>query len=389
MYKDEQWLRQKYEVEKISAVKIAKLCDVDFNKIYKQMDIFGIVRGKNINIKNKNATFEYRDKNWLRKMYLDNKYSARYIGDLCNVTESTILSHLKKFNIPRRDNSDCHIVKDAIIKYKDNEWLIEQYKTRGIRDICKECNVDYEVIKNKLIKLNIPLKSISEVKNSFTKEKRKTVRKNCSVGQLKLNNKKNPDLRYMDKDFLIEHYIDKCLSTNDIGIICSVHGACISNWIDYYNIPKRNNSESTCNSIIEKSVDTGKYFHGNTKLKTGKFYSNKNKKELRFRSSYEETVFNILEDDNDVLNYESESFKIPYYYNDEWRNFIPDLKINYKNIDKPVVVEVKPKRILKVDKKVQAKHEYAEPYCEEHDMLFFVWTEKEINEQLGYKKYYG
>ena len=65
----------------------------------------------------------YRNKKWLRYKYKDEKLSTRKIGKLCNVTHATIIETMKKYNIPRRSNSEgihlargnhCNLSQEAI-----------------------------------------------------------------------------------------------------------------------------------------------------------------------------------------------------------------------------------------------------------------------------------
>lgn len=45
---------------------------------------------------------QYLNEDWLRKMYIDNKLSQKYIAKLCDVDQSTIHKYLKRFSIPCR-----------------------------------------------------------------------------------------------------------------------------------------------------------------------------------------------------------------------------------------------------------------------------------------------
>jgi len=83
------------------------------------------------------------------------------------------------------------------------------------------------------------------------------------------------------------------------------------------------------------------------KFYSGTFFSKKNNIEYIFRSSYELAYFYILEDDNNVISYIVEPFKISYINpNDKKKhNYIPDLVVLYR--DKTIkILEVKPKALL-------------------------------------------
>lgn len=120
-------------------------------------------------------------------------------------------------------------------------------------------------------------------------------------------------------------------------------------------------------------------------FKNGIFFSNKNQKDIVFRSSWEHLVFEYLEKDSEVREYFSENLRIPYYMEGN-KNYIPDLIIKYKN-NKTLLVEIKPKCQI-FDEKNVLKFEAARKYCKENDYTFEVWTEdkiKEIEKQIGKK----
>lgn len=48
---------------------------------------------------------KYRDEDWLREKYLKERLSAADIGELAGCSDETVLRYLRKYNIPRRDMS--------------------------------------------------------------------------------------------------------------------------------------------------------------------------------------------------------------------------------------------------------------------------------------------
>ena len=50
-------------------------------------------------------TYLYRDAEWLRKRYWDDRLSMYEIADLCGTFESVIVKWMQKFNVPRRSRS--------------------------------------------------------------------------------------------------------------------------------------------------------------------------------------------------------------------------------------------------------------------------------------------
>jgi hypothetical protein len=77
------------------------------------------------------------------------------------------------------------------------------------------------------------------------------------------------------------------------------------------------------------------------KFRQGTFTSKKNGRDFIYRSGMEEEFFNLLEQDRDVAGYHAEPFKVPYFWQGKWHDYIPDLRIDY--IDGSTEVwEVKP-----------------------------------------------
>ncbi len=95
-----------------------------------------------------------------------------------------------------------------------------------------------------------------------------------------------------------------------------------------------------------KSVYFNKSSGGKGKYRTGEYYSIKNKAGFIYRSAYEYAFFEKLEAHQDVVQFISEPFFIPYRDSKgKSRSYKPDLIILYKDgsID---IVEIKPKTML-------------------------------------------
>ena len=76
-------------------------------------------------------------------------------------------------------------------------------------------------------------------------------------------------------------------------------------------------------------------------FRQGTFTSKKNGRDFLYRSGMEEEFYNLLEQDRDVAGYHAEPFKIPYFWQGKWHDYIPDLRIDF--IDGSTEVwEVKP-----------------------------------------------
>jgi len=129
--------------------------------------------------------------------------------------------------------------------------------------------------------------------------------------------------------------------------------------------------------IVSQKVIDGEFNHPNG-FKTGWFYSDKMNERLYHRSSYELIAFKMLESDENVISYNDSPLRIPYEYNGAWHMYIPDILIEYNDRDNKVLVEIKPENVLKRDSKVKAKIQAGNEYCKNNNLVYEVWTEKEL-----------
>lgn len=127
-----------------------------------------------------------------------------------------------------------------------------------------------------------------------------------------------------------------------------------------------------------KGKGTHVYFNrknadGSSRYLTGKFFSQKNNKEVTYRSSYELKFFQLLELDMKVKSYEVETVKIPYICPEKkYKKYIPDVIVLYTNGDMEVC-EVKPKAMLDnlvVKLKAQACRVYFYNLLKKSDITF-------------------
>lgn len=106
---------------------------------------------------------------------------------------------------------------------------------------------------------------------------------------------------------------------------------------------------------------------------SGYFTSHKMKRDFHYRSRMECNFYECLEVDEDVLYYEAEPFKIPYMFNGEWHNYIPDIRVHYAdNTDQ--IWEVKPDYQTDYDIN-KAKWSSANSHCQGLGWDFVVQTE--------------
>jgi hypothetical protein len=132
--------------------------------------------------------------------------------------------------------------------------------------------------------------------------------------------------------------------------------------------------------------------------KVGYFYSDKNKKNLWYRCSYELRAYKILETLSSVLSYIVEPLVIPYWFEGHWHNYLPDILITYID-NKKKLLEIKPKckleilprytsKYIDIVKKNWAKIAAAEIWAKETGIPYEVWTEYTIRdiEKFGFRR---
>jgi hypothetical protein len=115
---------------------------------------------------------------------------------------------------------------------------------------------------------------------------------------------------------------------------------------------------------------------------------------IRFMSSWELRFMNFCDTNPNVIKWGSEEFKIKYFnpIKNKVCNYIPDFIIKYKDKNGLIiteVIEIKPQCHIVATKKsstydkVQmiinhAKWTAAKAFCEQHNIVFKVLTEKEL-----------
>lgn len=114
------------------------------------------------------------------------------------------------------------------------------------------------------------------------------------------------------------------------------------------------------------------------KFKSGLFKSEKNARNVHYRSGWELKTYRALERSPDVVRYKEEPFRIEYRVGGEDRGYWPDILVETRD-GRRLVVEVKPSSQTR-DPINAAKWEHAALFCERRDLIFRVWTERKIDQ---------
>lgn len=119
----------------------------------------------------------------------------------------------------------------------------------------------------------------------------------------------------------------------------------------------------------------------------------------RYRSSWELTFMMFLDNNDNILQWASESISIPYRnpITGKQSIYVPDFLITYRNRNNQMVaevIEIKPKKQSVIESKMKAneravvavnyaKWDQAVKWCKKQGLLFRVITEDDIFHQGG------
>ena len=130
-------------------------------------------------------------------------------------------------------------------------------------------------------------------------------------------------------------------------------------------------------AIIWKDISGKKLKHRKPHFQDGDFISQKmNGKEVHYRSGYERQIYECLEQLPDIVSYDTEKLRIPYYINGERHEYLPDLQIIFTD-GHIEVWEIKPATQTSIPK-IVAKRAAAIQYCSIRGWKFQTITEKGI-----------
>lgn len=118
--------------------------------------------------------------------------------------------------------------------------------------------------------------------------------------------------------------------------------------------------EARSKLIIEGKMNWSIFGH-----KSGSHLSSKMNKNMHFRSSWEEAVMIWLDDSPNIIAWDYECVRIPYYYNDNKRWYVPDFIVTFKDGHREMW-EVKPREFVTAEKtqlKIAAGREYCQQQC--------------------------
>lgn len=131
-------------------------------------------------------------------------------------------------------------------------------------------------------------------------------------------------------------------------------------------------------AIIWKDISTknGKMNTKKPHFRDGYMLSDKNGREMHYRSGMECEVYELLERWNDVMKYEEEPFPVKYAFVGSMHDYFPDIKIHYRD-GTTEIWEVKPSSQTQLAKN-KAKWAACSEHCIARGWKFMVLTEKGV-----------
>jgi hypothetical protein len=127
-------------------------------------------------------------------------------------------------------------------------------------------------------------------------------------------------------------------------------------WKDFAN--------GKCKKVKGPNTKTG--YHGSTKMGQNFYY----------RSGWEKEVYELLDQDAEVLSYKAEPFEIPYVYKGEGHKYTPDIHVYFQD-GRIELWEIKPANQTLLEQN-KAKWTSAEAACDMRGWKFVVITEQMI-----------
>lgn len=263
-YQDEEWLYQQYAILGKTLQEIADDCGV------REKTIWRWVQKHDIETRNGGPRpGPWKDEAWLRNQYVDQQKSIFQIAKEQDCDEKTIRNWLDEHGIAARDHSERHPASREERRYRDGEWLREQYveyeRTAG--EIAEMCDVGSTTIYRWLDRHGIETRSvaasrqITETRNvAVPDEPRQTRDRDAdnvvdrTAGQGRYSGPETGldvsfqsylgdrdgellESPYRDPDWLREQY-QNTGSATAIAELCDVERGTIYYWMDKFDIER-------------------------------------------------------------------------------------------------------------------------------------------------------
>jgi len=140
---DEKWLINEYINKQRTAIQMAEAIGCYTSAIVDAL------KKHNIPIRGRQSKFELlKDKEWLKKKYIDEKLNLNDIAELTGSTRGNVGCHLDTMGITLRDSSEARLMSDKVTyrEGSDNNWwkggIIMSANSNGVKNVkrvrCRE-----------------------------------------------------------------------------------------------------------------------------------------------------------------------------------------------------------------------------------------------------------
>lgn len=175
-YKDYDWMKSKYIDEKLSSYQIAEICNIGSSTADYWLRRHGIsVRTKDeankmrAKIDSNSTDFEEQ----IKDLYLNKKLSVPEISTIINMSKTQTNRFLKKFNITKRNNSECQKVRPTKRGKIPKETLEDLYCRQKLStyDLVKVFNLTPSAILKRIKELGLTSRTqVESIYNRFDKQ---------------------------------------------------------------------------------------------------------------------------------------------------------------------------------------------------------------------------
>jgi len=219
-------LREDYVVKKKSTYTLSQKFAIDATTICNWLRVYGLPI-RNYSEARLPRSFVKPSKEKLEHSYIDERKSMGAVAKTYNISVSYILKLFDEYNIRTRNPREAMLPINFVRPPKEqlrHLYVAEENSTRGI---AKKLNVDPTTVCNWLREHTIRTRNLSE--------------SHLPSGVKKLSEKKLKRL-----------YLDKKMSTCDIGEKLGIHYSTISKWLREYDIPRRRNSSNVSKDAVKE-----------------------------------------------------------------------------------------------------------------------------------------
>lgn len=152
-------------------------------------------------------------------------------------------------------------------------------------------------------------------------------------------------------------------------ILRDAHIQATETWKARHNAGTYDKTFEIARKKISKTI-TKKYLEGGFEWSRGFYISTKTHKKSYYRSSWELQFMKLLDQDESVLDWESEFTSIPYMFEDKEHLYVPDFHVTRTTCEQ--LVEIK-SISLRVTSRNASKRDAAMKFCGERSWEYIEW----------------